>query len=293
VGTHIWKRWRELLSKTEKEDLMSSEADYVAEKISSDFTIDGDIDKDVWRKAVWSSPFVDMVTGEPWIYETKIAMLWSDDYLYIAFSAEERFLEATLTERDSVIFLENDLELFIDGGDCYYELEINALNTVYEVFFIWRDSYERNGKFDIPAFDVFQKDVYIFAGDYDRSASSFWRGTHPRGARWAFTGFDMAGLETAVKLDGSLNDNSDSDNGWALEIRIPWRSLDILAGERSLPPTNGDVWRMMLGRFQKFVQNGVELQPHPATVLTPHDVYDAHMPDKWSRIKFQDGALRV
>jgi hypothetical protein len=24
------------------------------------------------------------------------------------------------TERDSLIFLDNDLELFIDGGDCYY-----------------------------------------------------------------------------------------------------------------------------------------------------------------------------
>lgn len=34
-----------------------------------------------------------------------------------------------------------DIEVFIDGGDCYSELGVNAANTVYEVFFVWRDEY--------------------------------------------------------------------------------------------------------------------------------------------------------
>jgi glucokinase len=29
-------------------------------------------------------------------------------------------------------------------------LEVNALNTVYEEFFIWRDAYTKGSKFDIP-----------------------------------------------------------------------------------------------------------------------------------------------
>ncbi len=41
--------------------------------------------------------------------------------------------EAHLTERDSIIFQESDVEVFIDGGDAYYELEINALGTLHEV----------------------------------------------------------------------------------------------------------------------------------------------------------------
>jgi len=39
----------------------------------------------------------------------------------------------TLTERDSPIYKNNDVELFIAGKHSYYEFEINAFNTIYEV----------------------------------------------------------------------------------------------------------------------------------------------------------------
>jgi hypothetical protein len=260
--------------------------DYQAKKINTSIKIDGDLSKDVWKNASWSKRFVDMVTGEAGMYNTQTAMLWNDTHLYIAFLAEEPFVEAQLTERDSIIFLENDLELFIDGGDCYYELEVNALNTIYEVFFIWKDAYKKGGKFDIPAFDVHQSQAYTFGGDYDRTGASFWKGTHPRGVRWAFTNFDLEGLQTAVKVDGSLNDNSDIDHSWSLEIAIPWSSLTLMANGRNLPPQNTDVWNMFLGRFQKLMLNGKEIQPHPATALTSHDVYDTHLPEKWSKVEF-------
>ena len=58
---------------------------------------------------------------------------------------------AELTERDAIIFQENDIEVFIDGGDCYYEFEMNALGTIYEVFFIWKDAFRRGGRFDVRA----------------------------------------------------------------------------------------------------------------------------------------------
>lgn len=267
---------------------MSQEQDYEAQKIQSAISVDGNINKDVWKSANWSKRFVDMVTGDPGMYNTQVAILWSNTHLYIAFQAEEPFVEAKLTERDSIIFLENDLEVLIDGGDCYYELEVNAANTIYEVFFIWKDAYTRGSKFYVPQFDVHQEQAYTFGGDYDRSGPSFWKGTHPRGIRWAFTNFDLAGLETAVHVDGTLNDNSDIDKGWSLEIGIPWKSLVLLANGRTIPPTDGDIWNMLLGRFQKLMVGGEEVQPHPAMVLSSHGVYDTHLPEKWSRIKFVD-----
>ena len=254
--------------------------DYTAKKITVSIKIDGDVQKEVWQKAQWSRRFVDLVTGDTALYDTRSAILWNDTHLYIA------FVEAKLMNRGDIIFQENDLELFIDGEDCYYELEINAANTIYEVFFIWKDAYTKGSKFNIPAFDVHQPDAYTFGGNDDRADASFWRGTHPRGIRWAFTDYRMPGLETAVKIDGTLNDNSVIDKGWSLEIAIPWSSLELLANGRSLPPKNGDVWSMFLGRFEKLVQNGIEVQPHPATALNSHGVYDAHKPDKWSKIEF-------
>ena len=265
---------------------MRMQSDYTAKKISTTITVDGNIKKDVWLNANWSPRFVDMVTGQSGMYNTQTAIVWNDTHLYIAFTAEEPFVEATQTERDSIIFLENDLEIFIDGGDCYYELEINAANTIYEVFFIWKDAYTKGSKFDIPHFDVHQAQAYTFGGDYDRMGSSFWKGTHPRGIRWAFTNFDLPGLQTAVQIEGTLNDNSDIDKGWSAEIAIPWSSLGLLANGRNIPPANGDIWHIFLGRFQKLMVAGKEIQPHPAMALNSHGIYDTHLPEKWSRITF-------
>lgn len=264
------------------------EAHYVAKKINDTLLIDGNLDKPQWQEAQWSPRFVDMVTGQAGIYDTRCALLWNNTHLYVAFKAEEPFVEAHLTERDSIIFLENDLELFIDGQDCYYELEVNAANTVYEVFFVWKDAYTKGSKFDIERLDVHHPQAYTFGGDYDRTGATFWKGTHPRGIRWAFTHFDMEGLQTAVKIHGTLNDHHDIDYGWDLEIGIPWQSLTLLANGRTLPPTHGDVWQLFLGRFQKLTVGGKEVQPHPAMSLSTHGLYDTHLPEKWSRIKFEE-----
>src|SRR5438094_822198 len=80
-------------------------------------TIDGRLDEPSWRAAPTSTPFVDIVTGEPAWFDTRVALLWDDDCLYFGFRAEETDVRATLTERDSKIYEENDLEIFIAGKD--------------------------------------------------------------------------------------------------------------------------------------------------------------------------------
>ena len=134
---------------------MSNKVDYIAQKISEPISIDGNLTKLTWQKAQWSKRFVDMVTGEHSLFNTQTAIVWDDSHLYIAFKAEEPFVEAHLTARDSIIFLENGLELFIDGGDCYYELEVNAANTIYEVFFIWRDAFKNLAAITIVSVKLF------------------------------------------------------------------------------------------------------------------------------------------
>ncbi len=61
-----------------------------------------------------------------------------------------------------------------------------------------------------------------------------------------------------------------------------WSSLQLLANGKTLPPSNGDTWKMFLGMFQKFMSGGKEIIPHPAWSLNSHGVYDTHLPDKWS-----------
>jgi hypothetical protein len=76
-------------------------------------------------------------------------MVWDDEYLYVAAEMEEPDIWATLTERDSVIFHDNDFEVFIDpDGDthAYYELEVNALATAWDLMLLkpYRDGGRRS-----------------------------------------------------------------------------------------------------------------------------------------------------
>jgi hypothetical protein len=197
----------------------SNVAHYTCYRTQEPLAIHGRLTEAVWQKAPKSPRFVDMVTGQPAIFDTRAAVLWDDHFLYIGFWIEEPFVEAALTERDSLIFMENDVEVFIDGGDCYYEFEINALGTIYEVFFIWRDAYQRGSRFDVPEFDLLSRKALSFGGNYDRSGWHFWQGTHPRGVRWAFLDWDFPGLRSAVRVDGKINDRSIVDRGWTGEKR--------------------------------------------------------------------------
>lgn len=263
-------------------------AHYTSCRTPESIEINGDLEKPVWQRAQKSPRFVDMVSGEHGFFDTRSAVLWDDQNLYIAFWVEEPFVQAHLTERDSLIFNENDIEVFIDGDDAYYEFEINALGTVYEVFFIWRDAYQKGGKFDVPEFDLIDQKALSFGGNEDRMADSFWHGRHPRKTRWAFINWDFPGMQSAVQVQGTINDNTDIDKGWTVELAFPWAGMKSLANGRSLPPKDGDTWRLFLGRFQKLTPSGQEVNPHPAWAWNRHGVYDTHLPECFTYIHFSD-----
>jgi len=261
-------------------------ADYTCYRTRNPVDVDGHLTESAWGKAPRSPRFVDMISGEPAFFDTRAAALWDDENLYIGFWVEEPFVEAHLTERDSIIFMENDVEVFIDGGECYYEFEINALNTIYEVFFIWSDAYQRGGTFDAPEFDLVERNAYSFGGNFDRSGWDFWRGIHPRGKRWAFTNWDFPGVRSAVHVDGVINDRSVVDKGWTVEIAFPWSGMKWLANGRSLPPEEGDEWNIFFGRFEKLELADRRTDPQPAWSWNRIGTPDTHTPEKFTRVQF-------
>jgi len=260
---------------------------YVAYRIKEKLNIDGRLDKKVWQLAPKSPRFVNIENGEPALYGTKAAVLWDYEYLYIGFWVEEPFVQAEIIERDEPIFQENNVEVFIDGGDTYYEFEINALNTIYEVFFIWKDVYKQGGKFDVPEFNVHKPGVHTFGGNHDRVDEHFWKGTHPRGNRWAYTNWDFPGLKTAVHVDGDINDKSKVDKGWTVELAFPWTGMKWLANNRSLPPKGGDQWNFQFARYEKLI--GLNKNIGMAWDATYSD--DNHKPEKFTSIKFSEVSI--
>ena len=239
---------------------------YIVPRATAPLVIDGVADDRAWEGVSWSRTYVDIL-GAMWAdprYSTRMKLLWDDDFLYVTARMEEPHLWATLTERDAIIYHDDDFEVFLDpdgDGLAYYELEINALGTEFDLFL--DKPYRDGGSADIP--------------------------------------WDMPGLKTAVSLNGSLNDPSDLDEGWSVEIAIPWADLRSPgAREAGQPPEVDDVWRanfsrvewpltIVDGRYEKTAEADAQNQhPEDNWVWSPQGEINMHMPERWGRLWFVD-----
>lgn len=257
-------------------------AHYTCFRTAEKITVDGDLTKLCWKTAQRSSRFVDLVTGEPGYWDTRMAALWDDEQFYVGIWVEEPNVQAQFTERDSPLYLENDVEVFIAGPDCYYELQVNAIGAIYEVFYIWQDAHKKRSYFNRPDFDLVSRNVDILGGFQDVLRYK----KHPRGKRWAFMDWDFPDLQVAVRVDGTLNDSSDVDKGWTVELAFPWKGMEILAQKRPLPPKNGETWRMDFSRFESLRHSGIQSDLSPGWALSKHGVYDSHIPECFPYIHF-------
>lgn len=229
---------------------------YIAYQAETPVVIDGKLDDAVWDDAPWSEEFGDIEGAfkpRP-RFATRAKMLWDDEYFYIAARMQEPHVWGTLTKRDSVIFYDNDFEIFIDpDGDThqYYELEINALNTVWDLFL--HKPYKNGG---------------------------------PADNEW-----NIDGLKHAVDVQGTLNDYTDIDRGWTVEFAIPWEGFDY---QDSTPqrPQPGDQWRINFSRVEwEHVIEDRRYTKVPGKrednwVWSPQGIIDMHRPEKWGLVQF-------
>src|SRR4026207_1305435 len=213
-------------------------ASYTAFRTLAPIVIDGRLDEAAWGAAPRSPKFVDIISGEPTRHDTRAAVLWDNENLYVGFWIEEPLLQAKYTNHNDPIYYDNDVEVFIAGADAYYEFEVNAFNTVYEAFFIWKDSFDRF------------KAIPEFAPDKLKPFNGVGFKTHPRGERFGAFDWTFPGKKTAVALNGTVNTHTDRDRGWTVELAFPWKGLAPLLGE--LPPADGQILRMDFSRFNTY-----------------------------------------
>jgi len=243
-----------------KAELAYAPKGYVCYRALAPIHIDGRLDDDAWRTAPWTDPFVD-IQGDARPrprFQTRAKMLWDDTYFYVAALLEEPHIWGTLTKHDSVIFQDNDFEIFIDpDGDNheYYEIEINALNTEW---------------------DLFLKKPYRDGG--------------PAQNEW-----EIPGLKTAVHVAGTLNNLRDTDTSWSVEFAIPWKALAEFA-HRPAPPRDGDQWRVNFSRveWRHDIVDGqyrkVPNTPEDNWVWSPQGAIDMHRPERWGYVQFSTAA---
>lgn len=238
--------------------LQSEPKIYSAKKTTSKIKIDGQLDPQ-WDITPWSSEFVDIEgSNKPKpTYATQFKMLWDEEYLYIYAKLIEPHIWGTLLKRDAIIYHDNDFEIFLKpklSSPIYYELEVNTLNTIM---------------------DLMMPKPYRFGGQ-------------------AIMQWDTQNLQSAVHIEGTLNNPSDSDRYWAVEMAIPFKSLNAF-GTRATPKLN-DYWRINFSRVQwqhdiidgkynrKKLNN--KLIPEDNWVWSPIGLVNMHYPERWGFLHF-------
>jgi hypothetical protein len=229
---------------------------YVCYRTTGPIIIDGKLDDASWVRATWTDYFVDIdgsAKPTPRL-RTRAKMLWDDEYFYVGAELEEPHVWGTLTAHDSIIFLDPDFEVFIDpNGDNheYYEFEINALNTGWDLFLTrpYRDGGAAINAWEIP------------------------------------------GLKTAVHVDGTINNPKDRDRGWSVEIAFPWKVLKEAAHRPSPPEHGDQwrvnfsrvEWQIDTrdGKYSK-----VPGTKEDNWVWSPQGVTDMHRPETWGYVQF-------
>ncbi|MHC0446931.1 carbohydrate-binding family 9-like protein [Flavobacterium sp. 3-218] len=231
---------------------------YIAYKTSKEIVIDGDEADKAWEKASWTTPFVDIEGVETPKYKTQVKMLWDDNYYYILAKMEEPHVWANLKQRDTIIFYNNDFEVFIDPDNDthnYYELEINALNTAWDLF-INKPYREKNT---------------------------------------VLNDWNIDGLKSAVKVHGTLNNPSDIDKGWTLEIAIPWSVYKTSYFDNIVPKDK--FWKVNFsrvnwqhdivdGKYERKKDKEGKFLPEYNWVWSPMGVINMHEPEKWAYVYF-------
>jgi hypothetical protein len=92
--------------------------------------------------------------------------------------------------------------------------------------------------------------------------------------------WNCPGLEVGVHVEGTLNDPTDEDEGWQLEVAIPFACLPTLEGRA---PEPGDVWLFHLSRIDRSprLEEGREL-----ISTAPMEEPRFHSAEKWLPLVF-------
>ncbi|HLK62688.1 MAG TPA: carbohydrate-binding family 9-like protein [Bryobacteraceae bacterium] len=228
---------------------------YLCVRANSPVVVDGKLDDRAWRRAAWTDWFLD-IRGV-WMprprFRTRAKMLWDDTYFYVAAELEEPDVWATLTQHDSVIFRDNDFEVFLNptgDGRNYFEFEINALNT---------------------GWDLFLAKPYRQRGHADNS-------------------WEIPGFRSAVSVQGTLNHGGDRDRSWTVELAFPWSAFTERSGARR--PEPGSEWRLNFSRVEwqvRTVNGHYEKLPNQSEdnwVWSPQGIVDMHLPERWGFVRF-------
>jgi hypothetical protein len=169
--------------------------------------IDGRLNEPAWQSAPTTGPLVNTMTGAPAgdaDARASVRVLWDTRFLYLGWEVQDDHLVETGTTRDAHHWESDTTEVLIDpDGDGLNYYEIQVSPGGH-------------------TFDS-QQAAPPSAGSFGRTEYN-------------------PNLRLAVTRNGTLGNPADRDEGYVVELAIPWS--EISAGAAHTPPAVGDSWRM-------------------------------------------------
>lgn len=234
--------------------------EYACPRTPTPPVIDGRGDDPVWQSAP-AAQLVDVryLSGDRFHeHPTEVRLLWDDAHLYLLYVATDPDVWSVLESRDDDLWNDEVLEFFADpDGDGANYVEIEV-NALNTVL-----------------------DLLVSAPSKEGGEQFFgWNGT----------------FETAVHVEGTVNDPSDQDEYWSMEMALPWAlfATDVLEvqGGQPLPPRAGDEWRMNFYRYQRIRTDGTETRVD-YSAWCPVGEVNFHRPDRFGVVTFVETPTAV
>jgi len=159
-------------------------------KTNEKIVVDGNLNESSWQKADLI-PFKLNDTGGSIDNPALLTIgkgCYDNENMYFAFQCNDPDIWCNYTQRDEYLWNEEVVELFIDTDDNpenYIEIEISPSNVLFDSFIVNPQKI-----------------------DFKETAK-----------------FNLKGIKTAVKVDGTLNNRDDLDKNWVVEMSIPFSDM--------------------------------------------------------------------
>ena len=224
--------------------------EYTVLRTTEKIVIDGILDDTDWAAAKSVGDF-----KFPWQDktgdrdQTEVKILWDDTFLYISYKCEDKHIWATHYDTNSESYRDDCVEFF------------------------WNPNPEAGKTYNMFEFNCIGNLLSVNTGSGKRISERISRILVPH---------------IAQTIQGTVNNDEDTDTGWILEIAVRFSDYPELSKRQA--PLPGDMWRVGLNRCGGRAGQTAEQFSMWSPPQTEKPNF--HVPDDFGRIVFSDKPVR-
>jgi len=217
-------------------------------KTKNPIIIDGTMTESDWQRTeVRSFKYFYRIDKQTDIQNTNFRMLWDEEKLYFFFECEDKYITSRETVRDGTPYFDDCAEIMLipvpDSLNLHFCFELNLYKAVNDLIYL-NNFYEGNSGY-----------IKAYNPDY----------------------------EAEVNIIGTMNDNSDIDKGWSMELAIPFKAFNNL--NELCPVRTGTQWAFLAIRQDRNDAEGIRRST--STLFPIYDIEKTvHQPNRFGFMKF-------